>query len=145
MTIAPEDMINEQFSTKSGVSLRVRDLGRMAYGPAFDLQKEIQQQVIAVRANDSLFMELLLVEHDPPVITVSRRPGARQHLIANDAQLKRAGVDVAETDRGGDITYHGPGQLVVYPILDLNVLGLRLVSYLRFLEDVVINTLARFT
>jgi lipoyl(octanoyl) transferase len=144
MTIAPDDMICVQSSAKPGVSLRIRDLGRMAYAPALELQKDIQQQVIAAREGDSPLMELLLVEHDPPVITVSRRPGARLHLLATEKQLKHAGVEVAETDRGGDITYHGPGQLVVYPILDLNMLGLRLVSYLRFLEDVVIKTLAQF-
>ena len=89
-------------------------------------------------------MALLLVEHDPPVITISRRQGARQHLIATDAQLRMAGIEVTETDRGGDITYHGPGQLVVYPILDLNAIGLRLASYMRFLEQNVIDVLARF-
>lgn len=89
-------------------------------------------------------MHLLLVEHDPPVITVSARKTARQHLIATPDMLARAGVEVCETDRGGDITYHGPGQLVVYPILDLNTLGLRLHGYMRLLEQVVIDTLARF-
>ncbi|MCI0364388.1 MAG: lipoyl(octanoyl) transferase LipB, partial [Phycisphaerales bacterium] len=89
-------------------------------------------------------MTLLLVEHDPPVVTISRRPGARTNLIASDTQLQAAGIQIAETDRGGDITYHGPGQLVVYPILDLNRLNLRLISYLRFLEQVIIDTLARF-
>jgi lipoyl(octanoyl) transferase len=59
-------------------------------------------------------------------------------------QFARAGVTVAETDRGGDITYHGPGQQVVYPILDLNHLGLRLHQYMRLLEQVVIDTLAHF-
>ncbi len=87
-------------------------------------------------------MPLLLVEHDPPVITVSRRPGAREHLLASPAQLELSGVEVAETDRGGDITCHAPGQLVAYPILDLNALGLRSRSYLRFLEQVVIDLLA---
>lgn len=89
-------------------------------------------------------MHLLLVEHDPPVITISARKTARQHLVATPDMLARAGVEVCETDRGGDITYHGPGQLVVYPILDLNTLGLRLHGYMRLLEQVVIDTLARF-
>lgn len=89
-------------------------------------------------------MHLLLVEHDPPVITVSARKTARQHLVATPDMLARAGVEVCETDRGGDITYHGPGQLVVYPILDLNTLTLRLHGYMRLLEQVIIDTLARF-
>lgn len=87
--------------------------------------------------------EVLLVEH-PPVITISARPSAAGHLVASPAQLKAAGVSVEATDRGGDITYHGPGQLVVYPILDLNLLNLRLHDYMRRLEDAVIATLARW-
>jgi lipoyl(octanoyl) transferase len=130
-------------------SIDVRDLGRMAYAEAFALQKQLQQEVIAQRANPTGWQPrtlgyLLLVEHDPPVITVSRRKTARQHLIASPQQLEHAGVEIAETDRGGDITYHGPGQLVVYPIIDLNLLGLRIHGYMRLLEQVVINTLAHF-
>lgn len=129
------------------IELVVRDLGRMRYAPAFDLQREAVREVIAARENSSVSshpMFLLLVEHDPPVITISRRPAASRHLIATESQLRAAGVEVAQTDRGGDITYHGPGQLVVYPILDLNVLGLRLHSYMRLLEQIVIDVLARF-
>src|SRR5688572_15666839 len=131
-------------ASASQVKLEVRDLGRMRYADAFTLQKQAQEEVIAQRDNPAGIMQLLLVEHDPPVITVSRRPGARNHLIATDSQLGHAGIEVAETDRGGDITYHGPGQLVVYPILDLNRLNLRLNSYLRFLEQIIINVLAEF-
>jgi len=123
--------------------LRIRDLGRMAYGPALGLQRQMQQEVIAARETDGR-MELLLFEHDPPVITISRRPGARQHLVATEAMLTNAGIEVSETDRGGDITYHGPGQLVVYPILDLNRFGFRINTYMRFLEQVVIDTLQTF-
>ena len=126
--------------------LIVRDLGRMAYAEAYAMQKAMQAEVIAQRQAEDAGrrMYLLLVEHDPPVITVSRRPGARRHLTATGEQLAAAGVEVAETDRGGDITYHGPGQLVAYPILDLNVLGLRVHGYMRLLEQIVIDTLARF-
>ena len=120
----------------------------MAYGETLALQRRLQSAVIDARdARDvegDATMHLLLVEHDPPVVTVSRRPGARRHLLADVAQLRAAGVEVVETDRGGDITYHGPGQLVVYPILDLNTLGLRLHSYMRFLEAIVIEVLAGF-
>jgi lipoyl(octanoyl) transferase len=133
------------------VNLVVRDLGRMAYAEAFALQKSLQAEVIARRlatnhdeGGDGSLGYLLLVEHEPPVITVSGRKGARENLIATPAQLTQAGIEVAETDRGGDITYHGPGQLVAYPILDLNLMGLRLHGYMRFLEQVVIDTLALF-
>ncbi len=124
--------------------LVVRDLGRMPYAQAFALQKTLQRQVIESRTGGERSHFLLLVEHEPPVITVSRRPDARRHLVAGDETLARLGIEVAQTDRGGDITYHGPGQLVAYPILDLNVVGLRLHGYMRFLEQVVIDTLASF-
>jgi lipoyl(octanoyl) transferase len=139
--------------TMSGATqvLQVRDLGTMAYADALALQRQLQACVIAQReteddapAETSSLGYLLLVEHDPPVITISRRKTARSHLIASDVQLAQAGVQVAETDRGGDITYHGPGQLVVYPIVDLNRLGLRLHGYMRLLEQIVIDTLAGF-
>lgn len=125
--------------------MRVHDLRSIAYDAALTLQREHHAAVVAAR--DSGYPEigrLLLVEHDPPVITVSRRPDARRHLIATTDALARAGIDVRETDRGGDITYHGPGQLVAYPIVDLNTLGLNLHGYMRLLEEVVIDTLARF-
>lgn len=125
-------------------TLQVHALRAVPYGEAFDHQRRLQAEVIAGRERGDRGMHVLLVEHDPPVITVSRRRGARDHLIATEEQLARSGVTVAETDRGGDITYHGPGQLVVYPIIDLNVFGLRLHGYMRRLEQTVIDTLAAF-
>jgi lipoyl(octanoyl) transferase len=124
--------------------LRVIDLGRMAYEPAYQLQREHLEEVLASRgAGRPEVGRLLLVEHDP-VITISKRPTAAGHLVATEEVLLREGVAVARTDRGGDITYHGPGQLVAYPILDLNHLNLRLHEYMRLLEEVVIQTCARF-
>ena len=128
----------------TGIDLTVRDLGRMPYAEAFSLQKRLQQEVIEARARGASLGFLVLVEHHPPVITISRRKTARRHLVATDEQLAGAGVEIAQTDRGGDITYHGPGQLVVYPILDLNALRLRIHGYMRFLEQIVIDTLAEF-
>lgn len=140
-------MVNRQLSIAKGEPdvLIVRDLGRMNYADALAIQREAHAEVVASREAARGRMMLLLVEHDP-VITISRRPGAQQHLIATDAQLRAAAVEVAETDRGGDITYHGPGQLVVYPILDLNRLNppLRIESYMRFLEQIVIDVLSQF-
>ncbi len=132
--------------------LIIRDLGRIPYEEAYEIQKELQQEVIGWREAPGSSSKvdpdrvgyLLLLEHDPPVITISRRKEARKHLIATPAQLDAAGVHIAETDRGGDITYHGPGQLIAYPILDLNTLALRTRSYMRFLEQIVIDTLATF-
>lgn len=133
------------------------DLGRMSYAAAYHLQGEYLERVLAAREGSApagggsppdrspgeaaaSVGYVLLVEHDPPVITITRRPAAPTHLLASADVLRRDGIEVVETDRGGDITYHGPGQLVVYPILDLNLLKLRLHDYMRLLEAAVIDT-----
>ncbi|MQA00487.1 MAG: lipoyl(octanoyl) transferase LipB [Dehalococcoidia bacterium] len=85
---------------------------------------------------------LALVEHTP-VYTMGAR-GGRRHLLAAPAALQARGARVVDTDRGGDITFHGPGQLVAYPILDLNARGLRAADYVRALEQCVIDSLAPF-
>ncbi len=124
--------------------LPVIDLGRMTYADAYARQVAELEGVLADRdAGRARVGTLLLVEHDA-VVTVSRRPGAASHLLATPEMLARAGVSVEQTDRGGDVTYHGPGQLVAYPILDLNLLGLGLHDYMRLLEEAVIRTLAAF-
>ncbi|MAG17123.1 MAG: hypothetical protein CMJ21_03535 [Phycisphaerae bacterium] len=117
--------------------LHVHDLGRMAYEPALRVQRRTHANVLAGRKPPTL----LLVEHEP-VITVSSRNGARAHVLADDAMLKQLGIDVQPTDRGGDVTYHGPGQLVAYPIVPLNLFALNVGRYLRMLELVVIETIA---
>lgn len=119
-------------------------LGRMSYADALALQRERHHALVEARGGGGGPMSLLLVEHDPPVVTLTRRPGVSEHLLVDEAQLAAMGIQLAQTDRGGDITYHGPGQLVAYPILDLNVLDLRIHSYMRLLEVVVIRTLAAF-
>lgn len=138
--------------------LNVVDLGRLPYAAAYEEQVHRRDALIATRqigddagasgvetgSRAGAAMTLLLVEHDPPVITVSRRPGASGNLVASPAQLARLGIEVRETDRGGDITYHGPGQLVAYPILDLQRLNLGVAAYLRWLEQIVIDTLAHW-
>lgn len=125
--------------------IAVSDLGTLSYESAWAAQREHHAAVLAARdAGFPVVGRLLFVEHVPPVITISRRPDARKHLVASAETLAREGVEVCETDRGGDITYHGPGQLVAYPIVDLNTLGLNLHGYMRLLEEVVIRTLARF-
>lgn len=121
----------------------ILDLGRLAYTPAYAAQLTHHERILAARASSSAPGIILLVEHDP-VITVSRRATAPAHLLASREFLATAGIDVADTDRGGDITYHGPGQLVVYPIIDLNRLNLGLHDYMRTLESAVIATLAHF-
>ena len=120
-------------------TLHAHDLGRMAFEPAYNRQCAEVERVLAARETSRpIAGTILLVEH-APVITISQRPTARRHLTATPEALAGAGVRVVETDRGGDITYHGPGQLVVYPILDLNALGLRLHEYMRLLENALIE------
>jgi len=139
-------MKTSQSVEPADLDFRVEDLGRLPYNDAFALQRRLQRELIDQRRADTpaQTVHLLLVEHDPPVITVSRRKSATGHLLATPEQLESAGVEVAETDRGGDITYHGPGQLVAYPILDLNLLGLRLHGYMRFLEDRIIDVIGQW-
>ena len=116
----------------------------MRYREAFEKQLTEHERVLGLREGVSPIVgSLLLVEHDP-VVTVSRRPSAREHLLATPEMLETHGIEVCETDRGGDITYHGPGQIVVYPIVDLNRVGLNLHAYMRLLEDAVIATCVAF-
>jgi len=113
-------------------------LGRVGYRDAWLIQEEAHAQVLAGGEERVLF-----VEH-PPVITFGRRAGVDRHLIASDEQLAKLGVEVVQSDRGGDITFHGPGQLVVYPILRLNDHRLSVGGYVHALERAVIATLAEF-
>ncbi|MEX0774222.1 MAG: lipoyl(octanoyl) transferase [Phycisphaeraceae bacterium] len=121
----------------AAVSMQVLDLGRMAYAAALETQRQRHAEVLAGAARPTL----LLVEHDP-VITLGQRRGVGAHLLASRDHLATLGIDVQETDRGGDITYHGPGQLVAYPILRLSDLGFNVGRYMRWLEEVVIQTVA---
>jgi lipoate-protein ligase B len=123
-----------------GAALHVVDAGTLAYRLAWDLQLELHTRVLSGEFPAGV---LMLVEH-PPVITIGRRADAERHLLASPAMLAARTIEVVETDRGGDITFHGPGQLVAYPIIHLNAYGLNLHTYMRLLEEVVIRTLAAF-
>jgi len=121
--------------------LRVLDLGKIGYADALALQRETHERLVAGR-EARVPMTLFLLEHDPPVVTVTRRVGAAGHVLASDEVLARHGIERIETDRGGDVTYHGPGQLVAYPIMDLQRLGLKVHPYVRWLEQCIIDTLS---
>ena len=116
-------------------SMRVRDLGSMRYRDAWAIQERVHADVVAGAPE-----QLLLVEH-PPVITLGRRPGLAKNILAAADELEKAGVEVVESDRGGDVTFHGPGQLVAYPIVRLNDHKLSVGGYVRTLQEVVIATL----
>lgn len=113
----------------------VQDLGQMGYRDAWAVQERAHAKVMA-GGEERLF----LVEH-PPVITFGRRPGVGKHLLAAEQQLNEMGVEVVQSDRGGDITFHGPGQLVAYPIVRLADHQLSVSGYVHRLEAVVIDTL----
>jgi lipoyl(octanoyl) transferase len=124
----------------SGRTIGVRQLGVLDYGAAIDLQRTLVEDRRAGRVGDTL----LLLEH-PPVITLGAKTrGRRDHLVATPEQLAAAGIAMYETGRGGDITYHGPGQLVGYPILDLRPDRCDVHRYVRDLEDVLIRAVATF-
>jgi lipoyl(octanoyl) transferase len=116
----------------------VQDLGIMAYREAWAAQELAHA---AVLEGDE--QRLLLVEH-PPVITFGRRPDVARNMIADQEQLAKMGVEVVQSDRGGDITFHGPGQLVAYPIVRLIDHKLSVGGYVRTLEQVVIDVLADY-
>ena len=119
-------------------SCEVRELGRVDYGRAL----EIQQDLVARRKAGEIADQLLLLEH-PHVITLGRN-GHLENLLAGDEVLSRAGISFFPTDRGGDVTYHGPGQLVGYPILDLREWKRDVGAYVRGIEQTIIDTLADF-
>lgn len=117
---------------------QIVDLGLIGYAAAYALQK----RVVAARKADAIGDVLLLCEHTP-VITQGRN-GKREHLLVSENVLRQRNVEFYETSRGGDITYHGPGQLVGYPILNLGAIRKDVVWYVRMLEEVMIRTTAEF-
>jgi lipoyl(octanoyl) transferase len=114
------------------------DLGLIGYAEAWELQKRL----VAARKAGAISDVLLFCEH-PHVITLGRN-GKREHLLASENVLRQKGVEFHETDRGGDITYHGPGQIVGYPILDLDGIRRDVHWYVRMLEECMIRATADF-
>lgn len=120
-------------------ALKIIDLGFRDYSSTYALQLELVEKRFQGKIEDTL----ILVEHSPPVITMGRSAKS-EHLLAGREELERRGIEVVETDRGGDITYHGPGQVVAYPILDLNRYGRDLHLILRLYEEVMLRTLKTY-
>ena len=119
-------------------SCHIVDLGLIGYAEACALQK----RVVAARKAGAIEDVLLLCEH-PHVITLGRN-GKRENLLASESVLRQKGVEFHATNRGGDITYHGPGQIVGYPILNLGAIRRDVVWYVRMLEEALIRTTAEF-
>lgn len=122
----------------SALPLRIVSWGRTAYADALARQTALQAERLAGTVPDTL----VLTEHDA-VFTLGLRAGAERNLVWDAPTLARERVSVHATNRGGDITYHGPGQLVAYPIVSLDTRR-DLHAYLRFLEEVLIATVARY-
>lgn len=120
------------------VPCAVRDLGRMRYAEAFAMQQLLVEQ----RKRGEIPDQLLFVEH-PHVVTMGRN-GRSENLLAAPELLERAGIEFHSTDRGGDVTYHGPGQIVGYPIVDLREWKRDVLAYVRAIEDVLTGALAEF-
>jgi lipoyl(octanoyl) transferase len=122
------------------VDLRVRDLGTLDYQSALDLQRALVEQ----RKRGDIPDQLLLLEH-PDVITLGvKNRSDRTHVLESDESLAAKGIALFETGRGGDVTYHGPGQLVGYPIIDLKPDRCDVHRYVRDLEEVLIRAVADF-
>jgi lipoic acid synthetase len=111
-------------------------LGRADYGWTLDLQRTLH-----ARRKTGVTPDIVITVEHNPVITFGRT-GSREHLLASPSDLRREGIEVFEVERGGDVTYHGPGQLVVYPIVDLREHGRDVKGFVRGLEDATIATLA---
>ncbi len=122
----------------AAAACEMRDLGRMRYAEAFTLQ----QQLVERRKRSEISDQLLIVEH-PHVVTMGRN-GHDENLLCPPELLDRAGIEFHRTDRGGDVTYHGPGQIVGYPIFDLREWKRDVMAYVRGLEQVLIHALAEF-
>src|SRR5579862_8311542 len=119
--------------------LEIRDLGRMRYSEALEIQRELVEK----RKQGLIPDQLLFVEH-PHVITQGRN-GHAENLLASEDALRSAGIEFFPTNRGGDITYHGPGQIVGYPIVDLREWKRDDAAYVRAIEQVLIDTLADYS
>ena len=125
-------------STSSGRTLRWDFLGRMPYAQAFDAQVAARKGILDGEGDE----HLLLLEHQP-VFTLGRNADATD-VLASASWLEAQGIEVVETDRGGQVTYHGPGQLVGYPIIDLKPDRRDIRLYVRDLQEVLLRTLAYF-
>ncbi len=119
--------------------LQVRRLGLVPYAEALELQRALVDDRKAGRIPDTL----LLLQH-PHVLTIGVKKDGRSHILATPGRLSSLGVEVFETGRGGDVTYHGPGQLVGYPIVDLNPDRRDVHRYVRDLEEVMIRVCADY-
>ncbi len=134
----PASMAESVLSGSLHAAVQVHRLGRVGYRQAWALQR----QLLAARRQGRISDTLVLLSH-PPVITMGRG-GRPEHLVGSLRELSGRGVEFVETDRGGDVTFHGPGQVVGYAIVDLTQRKRDLHRYLRDIEEVIVRAVAEF-
>lgn len=120
-----------------------RDLGTIAYGTCWELQQSIFDRILQEKRQGTARTQVLILCEHPHVYTLGKS-GHPQNLLVDEKRLHEIGAEFYHIDRGGDITYHGPGQLVGYPILDLEREGIGLREYIHALEQTVIDTVADY-
>ena len=125
-------------TARDSTLLHVLNRGRKAYAPTLALQEKLVEQ----RRVDAIPDTLILVEHDP-VYTLGRN-AREEHVLLSRREMRRQGIELFRTSRGGDVTYHGPGQIVGYPILDLKRRRMGVVQYVDSLEKVILGVLEEF-
>lgn len=145
-------LLNYVILTRFMKRVYFKDLGVVDYDTAWQLQEDVLKKGLAIKskkfkdepltAEDIIHNYLFFCEH-PHVYTLGKS-GHMENLLVNDARLKELNVSFYKTNRGGDITYHGPGQIVGYPVLDLEQFFTDLGKYMRFLEEVVIKAISTF-
>ena len=131
------------------VKIEYRDLGLIRYGEALEYQKGLFEEMIRLKMNNqtkrspSPEMNYLIFCEHPPVFTLGKS-GSENNLLINESLLRKMGIEFYRINRGGDITYHGPGQIVGYPIIDLEQFGLGIKDYIFLLEEAVIVLLQEY-
>ena len=121
----------------------VRDLGFMDYAEAHEIQLQSLESQLNGKAGEPCGNEVILITEHPSVFTLGRK-GCLSGLIKSQAEVEQEGVKILHTERGGDITYHGPGQIVVYPIINLRKRKLSVTGFIDILEEIMINTAKDF-
>lgn len=120
------------------------DTGLISYQKAWDFQRELHKKLLDSKQKGEKEMEQYLLYCEHPHVYTLGKSGQRENMLIQDEFLKKINAEFFKIDRGGDITYHGPGQIVAYPILDLESMNIGIRSYIEFLENAVIKTLAEF-
>jgi lipoyl(octanoyl) transferase len=124
-------------------TIEIVDLGQMPYKEAWDYQEKLLQQQVQLKKEGQPTQNFLCFVEHPPVYTLGKS-GKMEHVLLSEAELEAKGIAFYKTNRGGDITFHGPGQIVGYPIIDLENFKTDIGWYLRTLEQIIINAIEPF-